>query len=165
MEPDIRDIIRETQERVLRRIVELVPRDKRQEAEALIDQFHQAAKAIAVMTPGIDTRYSSCPHVIDAIKLYLTDIDRPASRSEIMVEVVRRGFRPKNAAQTAGNISKSLKMYLAGRAATKRELKEIGGRVGFSDWPDERFPVEDLPIRMGPGSAPDPYACKHIARV
>lgn len=141
---DIRDVIKNAQEQILRNMLDLIPRDRRPEAERLIDQYRQTTKALSVMTPGVDTRYSSCTHTIDAIKLYLSDIERPASREEIMVEVVKRGFRPANPAHTAGNIRRSLWTYLEGRAAAKKELKQIGDRIGLAEWPDSLFPsIED----------------------
>jgi hypothetical protein len=144
---DIRDVIRSTQDRILRNMLDLVPRDKRPEAERLIDQYRQSTRAISAMTPELDARYASCTHVIDAIKLYLQDAGQPATRSEIMIEVVRRGFRPQNAARTAGNISKSLTMYLGGRAARRNVIKQIGERIGLAEWPDSIFPVGE-PIKI-----------------
>ena len=141
---DIRDIIKDTQEKMLRSLIDLVPREKRAEAERVLDQFWAASKALAAMSPGIDTRYSSAISVIDAIKLFLSDIDRPATLAEILVEFVKRGFRPRNAVHTAANINRSLWTYLQGRGVKKNQLKEINGRVGLAEWPDYRWPSEPV---------------------
>jgi hypothetical protein len=138
---DIRSVIKFTQERILKDILALIPKEKRYEAQVLIDQFWQSNLAIAAMTPSADTRYASCPHVIDAIKLYLRDVDRPAPRTEIMSEVVKRGFRPgDNADSTAGNVNRAIYSYQKGRASHKKEIKEINGLVGLYECPESRFP-------------------------
>jgi hypothetical protein len=77
--------------------------------------------------------------VIDAIKLYLSDLGRPAKREEIIEGIIASGFRPGKEGATRGNIKKSITMYLEGRASSKNELKEIGDLIGLATWEDNRF--------------------------
>ncbi len=136
----IQSLIAQAQASILQQLVDLAPKDRQKDAARLVEQFWQATRALSTISAvGTDSRYASTQYVIDAIKLYLSDLGRPAKREEIIEGIITAGFRPGKEGATRGNIKKSITMYLEGRAKGKNELKEIGDLIGLATWEDNRF--------------------------
>ncbi len=146
---DIKSLIEQAQASILQQLVELAPKDRRNEAMRLVEQFRQGAVALSTIAstggevnhaaPAGDARYAACQYVIDAIKLYLSDLGRPAKREQIIEGVIAAGFRPGREGITRGNIKKSITMYVEGQAKSKAELKQVGDLIGLAAWEDNRF--------------------------
>lgn len=145
MPTDLKLFILAGQKSILQELVELVPKEKRDRAALLAEQIRDASEKIADLPrSGSDPNYTSCVEVIDAIELFLKDIDRPITKDEIIKGVLSKGFRSTNAKRTAGNIMKSLKNHLQGAASRSASGKDrlrgsLDGLIGLGGWPDSRF--------------------------
>jgi hypothetical protein len=140
METDIKSLIEQAQVKILQRLVDLAPRDKRAEASLLVEQFNEASRALSTLSSKQKgDRYAACQYPIDAIVLYLQDLGRPASRQDLVDGVSTSRWRPGKEALNRGNIKKSLKVYLDGQAKPKSPIKEIDAMVGLNEWVDGIF--------------------------
>jgi hypothetical protein len=142
MSMDDKSLLNQLQDMYLQNLINLIPPDKRARAIELTDQYRQTTKVATAMAPGLGAnreRYSACQYAIDAIKLYLSDTDKPLTEQEIIEGVIGAGFRPLTPGRTRGNLKKSLKQYLVGTAAKGHEIKQKNGLIGLWEWDEARF--------------------------
>ena len=147
MKIDIKSFLTKQRTDILKQMVEVATKDRkpaaaesiRLEMEHLITQLDLAEKAIVSINPPVDgKKYGNCIQAIEAILLYLEEIDQPATEEEIAKAVLAGGFRA-NAPGAAMNVNRSFRNFLTGTGASKQRIKERNGLIGLFDWDDSRF--------------------------
>ena len=137
---DLKSLIVQEIDRVVQRLVEIAPKERRAEAMQLGNDIRSLIlEGSKLPQAGADARFASCQYPIDAIRLLLSDLNRPSTWAEIIDGVIAKGFRPGKEARTRGDIKKSLRMYIEGEARHKKEIKQIDDLVGLAEWDDLRF--------------------------
>lgn len=137
---DLKSLIAQELDRMVQKLVDLSPKERRPEAVQIGNDIRSLMlEGSKLPHAGTDARFASCQYPIDAIRLLLSDLNRPSTWEEIVDGVIAKGFRPGKEARTRGDIKKSLRMYLQGEARHKREIKQIDDMVGLPEWDDDRF--------------------------
>lgn len=118
------------------------PKDRRHEAQSLFDRLAVFEKMRTVTRdPVASNRFGQCKFAIEAIEIYLRELNRPIRIPEQLGEIKKAissgGFR--GGEKDTGAIGKSITMYTTGRGKDKGILKQIGDMVGLGSWDDSRF--------------------------
>ena len=129
-------------------VTEAVERERR----LLLETYDALGFALTLMASGTNrSKYGQSKQIYKDIVAYLTEIDRPASKEEIVEALYEGGLRraekdrknpsPKELeADSKTFVRKSISFHLENpRGIKKVRLKEISGRVGLGDWAAEKF--------------------------
>lgn len=138
-----RDMALQAQKDSLSKMIDLVPKDRRSEFALALGDFKEARDFLSSSSAqALDQRYVAAGKPIEAIEIYLTDLDQPAKEKDIVEDLLRLGYKinlpPK---RVRGNIKKSFGMHLEGQAKGKSRLKRVNDLIGLGKWEDDRFKI------------------------
>lgn len=144
METDPNLMVEQAIAGIKQQLIQGWPKDRRHEAQALFDRLVVFEKMRTVTrNPVASQRYGQCKFAIEAIEMYLRELDRPVRIPEQLGEIKKTlslgGFR--GGERDTGAIGKSITMYTTGAAKDKGILKMVGDMVGLGSWDDSRFKV------------------------
>lgn len=110
-------------------------------AAILVTELEGLDASLGDLASAGSKQYSGFKLAIDAIVTALTINDRTMTPDELSEEIIAGGWLSKDD-RARFNVKDSIDYHTRRQGSKKKLIRAVNGRVGFYDWPDDKFAIE-----------------------